>query len=85
MCLQQVQGSGASELRQVYSDVSMFWDATGVPPPELCPPPGRNQSHQHNDNNYGSNTPTVITKNTNTSMMTTQTHLLYLQTNRTDH
>lgn len=70
MCLQQVQGSGSSERRQVYSDVSVFWDASGVPPPELRPPPGHSQSHQHNDNDYDSNRPTVITKNTNTTMIT---------------
>ena len=71
VCVQQVQGGGPSERRQVHADVSVFGDAAGVPPPELRPPPGHGQSHQHDDNDHGSNRPTVITKDTNTTVIST--------------
>ena len=66
---QQVQGGGASEPHQVNADV--FEDASGVPPSELRPPSGHSQSHQHNFNDYSSNTPAIFTKITNSTVMNT--------------
>ncbi len=71
MCVQQVQGSYASERRQVYSDVSVFWDTSRVPQPESCPPSGHSQSHQHNHDDYGSNTAVLITRTTDITMICT--------------
>ncbi len=71
MCLQQVQGSSASEHRQVYADVPVFWDVSGIPPTKPRPPPGHSQSHQHNDDDYVSNTSAINTVNTNTTMINT--------------
>lgn len=69
MCLQEVQGGGASQRLQVYSDV--FCYASGAPPTELRPPTGHTQSHQHD--NYGGNTPVVITRKTNTTLINATT------------